>query len=94
MKDIDIKYELQNAMAREIIAHADLLTLVELCEALCQKLGVDLDVWNFFYETRSDVLQAKMTELEDSDPSMATILQKHIDRAKREIERKTPENDS
>lgn len=81
-------------MAREIIANADLLTLIELFASLCQKFDVGLDVWNFFYETRSDVLQAKMIELEDSDPSMAAILQKHIDHAKMVIDRKFSEKDS
>ena len=88
MKDINIQYELQSAMAREIIMSADILTLLELLASLCQKLDIDLDVWDFFHEFRSDFLRAKMTEIEDSDPAFAKVLQEHIDRAKKEIESK------
>ena len=94
MKNKDIQSELQNAMARELIMSADILTLLEVLASLCQKLDVDLDVWNLFRKFRSDFLQAKMTEIEDSDPSLAKILQKHINCAKRGIEKKISENDS
>jgi hypothetical protein len=94
MKDIDIKHELQNAMVRDIIAHADILTLLEVLASVCQRLNVDLDVWNFFHEIRSDFLQAKIAEIEDSDPAFAKVLRKHIDRAKMEIESKILETDS
>lgn len=94
MKDIDIKHELQNAMVRDIIINADILTLLEVFALLCQNLDVDMDVWSLFHEFRSDFLQAKMTEIEDSDPSLAKILQKHIDRVKIKIENKNSGNDS
>lgn len=88
MKDINIQYKLQSAMAREIIMSADILTLLELLASVCQKLDIDLDVWNFFHKFRSDFLQAKMSEIEDFDPAFSKILQEHIDRAKKEIESK------
>lgn len=94
MKDINIQYELQNAMARELIMNADILTLLELFASLCQKFDVDLDVWNFFHETRSDFLRAKMAEIENFDPAFAKVFQKHIGRAKKEIESKILENNS
>ena len=88
MKNIDIQSERQNAMARELIMSADILTLLEVLASLCQKLDVDLDVRDLFHEFRSDFLQAKMTEIENSDPSLAKVLQKNIDCAKMEIEKK------
>ena len=68
MKNKNIQSELQNTMACELIMSADILTLLEVLASLCQKLDVDLDVWNLFRKFRSDFLQAKMTEIEDSDP--------------------------
>ena len=94
MKNIDIQSERQNAMARELIMSADILTLLEVLASLCQRLGVDLDVWNLFHEIRFDFLQAKMAEVENSDPSLVKILQKNIDRVKIKIENKISENDS
>ena len=94
MKNIDIQYELQNAMVRDIIINADILTLLELLASVCQKIAIDMDVWNLFHEIRSDFLQAKIAEIEDSDPSLAKILQKHIDNVKLEVESKISENDS
>lgn len=94
MKNKNIQSELQNAMARELIMSADILTLLEVLASLCQKLDVDLDVWNLFHKFRSDFLQAKMAEIEDSDPSLAKILQKNIDCAKKEFEKKISGNGS
>lgn len=87
MKKIDVQQEFRSIRAREVVAQVDVLTLVELCEAVCRKSRVPLDARRFFQTTRVAILEARMLELEDADPALAAQIQEQLDRAKAAIDR-------